>query len=52
MGRGFPYQPLLLSLARHCPHPLLQDWMVAWPGPDLLEEGESTLLAGEAVRRA
>ena len=52
MGRGFPIIPRLVSLAPHCSHLLVQDWVVAWPSPYLLGEEESTLLAGEGGHRA
>lgn len=50
-GEGSPLS-LVRSLALHSSHLLLQDWTVAWLNPDLLEEGESTLLAGEGNCRA
>lgn len=51
-GQGVSHHSLPSSLAPHCTHPILQDWMVTWPSPDLLEEGESTLLAGKGGCRA
>lgn len=50
--QGTPHHPLLMSAAPHCSHAPLQDWTVAWPNPHLLEEGGSTLLAGEVDCRA
>lgn len=41
MGRGFPIIPRLVSLVPHCSHLLVQDWVVAWPSPYLLEGEES-----------
>lgn len=51
MGR-VPHCSLFRFLALHSSHLLLQDWTVGWLNPELLEEGESTLLAGEGNCRA